>query len=67
MVTVGIHPGSKAAVAVFFEGMGGEGDDGRALAGELLALSDFGGGLEAVHFRHLNVHQNEIEVGLLHC
>ena len=46
--------------------MRGEGDDGGAPAGEFLALANFGGGFEAVHLRHLNVHQDEVELRTLH-
>ncbi len=39
--------------------MGGHGDDGQRLAGALAA--DTTGGAEAVHDRHLHIHQHQIE------
>ena len=51
-----VHAGGEAAFAVAEEGIGGEGDDGR-LGG---AGADGGSGGEAVHLRHLAVHENEV-------
>ena len=51
-----VHAGGEAAFAVAEESVGGEGDDGR-LGG---AGADGGSGGEAVHLRHLAVHENEV-------
>jgi hypothetical protein len=64
---VGVHSRGEATLAIIFKGMSGEGDDGGSPAREFLALADFGGGFEAVHLRHLNVHQDEIEFRVLRC
>ena len=51
-----VHADGEAAFAVAEEGVGGEGDD-RGVRG---AGADGDGGGEAVHLRHLTVHENEV-------
>jgi len=51
-----IHAGGEAAFAIAEEGVGGEGDDGRAGR----AGADGGRRGEAVHLRHLAVHEDEV-------
>ena len=62
---IGVHTGSKATVLVALHGVRGHGDDWNmvqgASSGRAFAAADFGGGLEAVHIRHLYVHQDEVE------
>ena len=41
-------------------GVGGKRDDGRPFGGAFGGAND-GGGLEAVHFRHLAIHEDKIE------
>ena len=56
----GIHAGGEAGGFVVGEDGGGEGDDPGLFAfGEEFA--DFAGGLEAVHFGHVHVHEDEVE------
>jgi hypothetical protein len=47
-------------------GMRGERDDGNVLPGVYLGLPDRRGGFEAIHVRHLYVHQHEVESLGLH-
>ena len=54
-------PAVEAAFAVALQGVGGHGDDRGMGAGGRLAGADGGGRLEAVHLRHLHVHQHGIE------
>ena len=65
----------EAAGAITFHGVGCQGDDGGVAVvyrGPFL-LPDRGGGGEAVHLRHLTIHQNQVEPfprddqGLLCC
>jgi len=48
--------------------MRSDSNDWQMLAGQFLMLSNNGGGLQSVHFGHLDVHQGDIDscpVGLL--
>ena len=59
---VPVHPGFEAALAVALHGVGRHGDDRDVLTARgPLALADRGGGLEAVHLRHLHVHEDQVE------
>ncbi len=51
-----VATGGKAFLAVAHHGMGGQGHDGAAPP----LLAKPAGGLVAIHFRHLDVHQNQI-------
>ena len=42
------------------EGVGGHGKDGDDPAQRIFAIADAAGGLQAVHHRHLHVHQNHV-------
>ena len=63
---VGVHAGGEAVIAILAHDIRGERDDGQALAEAFLALplTDAGGGGEAVHYRHLAVHQHRIDAAL---
>ena len=54
------HTGFEAALAVLFEDVGGEGDNGRTRIG----MSEFAQparGLQAIHNGHLHVHENQVK------
>ena len=53
-----VHAGGGAAVAVYLHGVGGHGQDGHGV--ELAVLADGAGGGQAVHHRHLHVHQHHV-------
>ena len=55
---VGIHSSAEATLLIFLESVCGHGDDGDVAACRLFFCANGGGGFEAVHNRHLNVHQN---------
>ena len=57
-----IHAGGETGIAVAFHGVGSQGNDPRAAAGGLLCPY-LSGGLQAVHLRHLHIHQDDV-VGL---
>ena len=63
---VGVHAGGDAVLAVLGHDIGGEGNDGQALAvaAPALELADAAGGSEAVHDGHLAIHQDGVVVGL---
>ncbi len=61
-----IHAGEQAELAVALEGVGGHGNDRHVPAVQPLASADGQGGLQAVHFRHLHVHQHEVELLVSH-
>src|SRR3546814_873137 len=60
-----VHAGGEAAVAVLFGGAGGHGDDG-GVVDVAFEAADLGGGLEAVHAGHLDVHEDGVEAGAAH-
>lgn len=53
-----VHAGSQTTVAIALKGLRGDGNDGDAWT--LLTGADPSRGFEAVHFRHLAVHQDQI-------
>ena len=55
---VAVHARRQAALAILGEGVGGHRQDGRSGASGQCA--DQSRGLQAVHHRHLNVHQDEV-------
>ena len=57
---VGVHARSEAFLNVLMVGVGCEGDDGDVLRRLAVELSDGGSRLQAVHHRHLNIHQDQI-------
>ena len=59
---VGVHARSEAFLNVLMVGVGCEGDDGDVLRRLAVELSDGGSRLQAVHHRHLHVHQDRIEL-----
>lgn len=59
---VGVHARGEAFLNVLMVGVGCEGDDGDVLRRLAVELSDGGGRLQAVHHRHLHVHQDRIEL-----
>src|SRR5579875_19961 len=58
---VTVHSSGEAAFFVAAHGVGGHGDDGNVLASEALVAANGSGGFEAIHFGHLNVHQDRVE------
>ena len=63
LADVVVHAGGKTRFAVGRHCVGRHCDDGQLRRAE--ALADFGGGAVAVHHRHLDVHQHDIEAGPL--
>ncbi len=60
---VGVHAGGEAALAFLEHGVGGERHDGHRVAAVLpLPAAQGAGGFQAVHDRHLHVHENAVEV-----
>ena len=59
---MGVHARSEAFLNVLMVGVGCEGDDGDVLRRLAVELSDGGSRLQAVHHRHLHVHQDRIEL-----
>ena len=59
---VGVHARGEAFLNVLMVGVGCEGDDGDVLRRLAVELSDGGSRLQAVHHRHLHVHQDRIEL-----
>ena len=53
-----VHALGDAIVPVLSGGIGGHGDDYRLMTS---ASPDLAGGLQAVHFGHLDVHKDEVE------
>ncbi len=56
-----VHPCGLAGFEVARHVAGRHGDDRHAPAGGLLGVPDFDGRLQAVHIRHLDIHQDEVE------
>lgn len=56
-----IHAGANAALAIALHGVSGEGYYRGPLGGTFRG-SNSRGGLKAIHFRHLAVHKNKIEL-----
>ena len=59
-----VHAGGDTKLAVALHRIGGEGDDFWLAVGRLPG-ADLAGGLEPVHLRHLQIHENEIVVPAL--
>lgn len=59
---VGVHARGEAFLNVLMVGVGCEGDDRDVLRRLAVELSDGGSRLQAVHHRHLHVHQDRIEL-----
>ena len=55
-----VHAGFLALCISSREGIGGHGKDGDGFAQRVFAVADAAGGLQAVHHRHLHVHQNHV-------
>ena len=56
-----IHPGCQAALAITLGGVSRHGNNRDMAAVLFFDLTNFAGGLETIHFGHLNVHQYDIE------
>jgi len=59
---IAVHSGGQAAFAVSLHGVSGNSNDGNVRAGSQFPFADASGSLQAVHFRHLDVHQDDVEV-----
>ena len=59
---MGVEAGLHAALDVFVEGVGREGDDGDGTCVRAFHLPDGPGGFEAVHDRHAHVHQDGVVI-----
>src|SRR5450830_283056 len=57
-----VHAAGDAAFAVAFEGAGRHGDDDALRHALRFALAYLRGGFETAHFRHLQVHQDQVEM-----
>ena len=60
-----VHAGIQAIDAILRQRVGCQGHNGDALARLSFALADFARGLEAVHLRHVAIHQYQIKRRLL--
>jgi hypothetical protein len=58
-----VHPGGEAAVAILAPRPGGQGDDGPMTARRLLPLSDRLNDLKAVELRHVDVEEQDVDIG----
>ena len=56
-----VHARRQAALAIALHGVSGKRDDGNMFASLLFFFADRGRSRKTVHFRHLNVHENEVE------
>jgi len=65
LADVVVHAGRQAFLLVAFHGMGGHGDDRDVASRHLLALANGRARLQSVHVRHFDIHQHEVEDGLL--
>jgi len=59
---VSIHAGVETLLGVTFDGKSGKSNDGEPAAGFRFLRSPFAGGIEAIHFGHMDIHQNDIEL-----
>ena len=55
-----VHPGFLALLHIFQKGVCRHGEDGDDLAQRVCAAADAAGGFEAVHHRHLHIHQDHV-------
>ena len=62
-----VHSRREASFFVALHRVGGHGHDGDVPAGYLFFFSDGSSCFPPVHFRHLHVHQYDVEDFLLHC
>ncbi len=64
-----VHPGSEAALAVTGHGVCSHGDDRSALSAlRPLHGADAGSRFEAIHLRHLHIHEDDVEcLGAREC
>ena len=62
-----VHAGFPTLLHILKEGIGGHGKDGDGASQRVFAAADAAGGFQAVHHRHLHVHQNHIIVAGLHA
>src|SRR2546425_7043967 len=58
---IAIHASSQALLAIAFHGMSGQSDHGQARPGAFFRFPNRCGGFESVHFRHLHIHEHQIE------
>ena len=58
---VAVHTGGQAAFAIALHGVGGERKDGRGPRFTNFRQANCGGGLEARHARHLDIHEDDVE------
>ena len=58
---VAVHPGFKAEFSVAYHRVSGHRNDGNVLPAQLFALSNGYCGFQAVHFGHLNIHEDKVE------
>ena len=65
LADVTIHPGFEALFAIALHGVGSQSDDGDAAGRAVFALAEDTGGGEAVHFGHLDIHENEVKGAIL--
>ena len=64
---IAVHAAGEVSFPVSLHGVGREGDDGRLRVYDSRgSRTDLPGRFEAVQFRHLNVHQDQVIAGLLH-
>src|SRR3989442_8903107 len=58
---IAIHASSQALLAITFHGMSGQSDDRHVGVGPIFSFPNRRSGLESVHFRHLHIHEHQIE------
>ncbi len=61
-----VHAGLQAGLLVARHGVGRERDDRHAGLARVRKGTDGGGGLKAIHHRHLAVHQHQVEARIAH-
>ena len=59
---VGVHAAGQGFLAVLLKGVGGEGDDRHGARVVAAQIADFPGRRQAVHDRHENIHEDDVEV-----
>ena len=62
-----VHAGFPALLHILKEGIGGHGKDGNDPAQRVFTAADAAGGFQAVHHRHLHIHQDHVVLAGLYA